>query len=207
MATNAADAINVGSATGAAGRFADRWIFVLMAMIFVAVTLLGFIPDSVSFVGMVRAHILPPIPVALHFHAVLMGSWLLLLLAQSTLIASGRRTLHRQLGLLSLVLLPAIVVAGVFVVRAQWQSLEDNILSPPAGVPSVLIAQFKGQIPNILLTQIRMLVVFSILVVWALLLRTSDSQTHKRLMFLATVIPLGAGTGRALDFLGMPQNF
>jgi hypothetical protein len=45
-----------------------------------------------------------------HAHGVAMTAWLGLLVAQAALIRSGRRALHRRLGLLSYVLVPVIVV-------------------------------------------------------------------------------------------------
>src|SRR5688572_25807962 len=76
----------------------DRWIFVGMAVWFIAIVLAGFIPDSIMKVAMVKAGLRPPFPLVLHMHAVLMGGFLLLLLAQSWLMATGRRQFHMQLG-------------------------------------------------------------------------------------------------------------
>src|SRR3954468_10204529 len=85
------------SGTPRAG-FVDRWIFVFTAASFVVITLTGFIPDSMMKVGMVKAGARPPFPPALHVHAVLMGTFLLLLLAQTWLMAMGRKALHMQIG-------------------------------------------------------------------------------------------------------------
>ena len=63
----------------------DRWIFVFMAAWFIVITLAGFIPDSMMKIGMVQAGVRPPFPIVLHMHAVLMGSFLLLLFAQTWL--------------------------------------------------------------------------------------------------------------------------
>src|SRR5438094_5053250 len=68
----------------------DRWIYVFTAASFIAIVLAGFIPDSIGKVAAVQAGERPPFPLVLHFHAVLMGSFLLLLLAQTTLAATGR---------------------------------------------------------------------------------------------------------------------
>src|SRR5690349_13421565 len=76
----------------------DRWIYVFMAAFFVAIVFAGFIPDSVVKVAAVEAGKRPPFPLILHVHAVLMGSFLLLLLAQTILVATGRRKGHMQLG-------------------------------------------------------------------------------------------------------------
>jgi hypothetical protein len=207
MATNAAEIIHSRSDASALGRFADRWIFVFMASLFVAVTLLGFVPDSIDIVGAVRAGQRPPLPPVLHIHAVLMGSWLVLLLVQATLVALGRTAWHRKLGLASLVLLPAIIVAGVFLVKASWQQIEFLGVSPPPGLNRAVVIGLKGTVTKVLFTQIRMGIVFTVLVVWALLVRTEDPQIHKRLMILATVVPLAAGIDRAVGFLGWPMNF
>jgi len=90
----------------------DRWIFVLTAAWFILIVLTGFIPDSVMKVGMVRAGARPPFPLVMHLHAVAMGSFLLLLLTQTVLMATGRRDLHMRLGVLAFALVPVLVVVG-----------------------------------------------------------------------------------------------
>src|SRR5512146_2442522 len=76
----------------------DRWIFVIMATWFIAVVLTGFIPDALMKIAMVEAAQRPPFPLVMHAHAVLMGSFLLLLLGQAWLMATGRRELHMRVG-------------------------------------------------------------------------------------------------------------
>jgi hypothetical protein len=90
----------------------DRWIYVFTAASFIAITLAGFVPSSLAKIAAVQAGERPPFPAIMHVHAVLMGSFLLLLLAQTTLVATGRCDLHRRLGLVAMVLAPALVVAG-----------------------------------------------------------------------------------------------
>src|SRR3954452_22335875 len=87
----------------------DRWIFVVTAVWFIAIVLTGFIPDSLMKVAAVQAggrsacaagaRRPPPFPLVLHMHAVLMGSFLLLLLTQTVLMATGRRELHMRVGI------------------------------------------------------------------------------------------------------------
>jgi hypothetical protein len=93
----------------------DRNVFVATAALLVVLTLAGFIPSSIEKVGAVQGGQRPPFPVVLHVHAVVMGLWLMLLLTQSTLAASGRRTLHRTLGMGGMVLLGTAipVLAGL----------------------------------------------------------------------------------------------
>src|SRR3954451_21972541 len=99
------------SGTPRAG-FIDRWIYVFTAASFIVIVLTGFIPDSIAKVAAVQSGQRPPFPLVLHMHAVLMASFLLLLLAQTTLMATGRGEWHRRLGIAAFVLAPAIVVVG-----------------------------------------------------------------------------------------------
>src|SRR4051794_28887381 len=99
------------SGTPRAG-FIDRWIYVFTAASFIVIVLTGFIPDSIAKVAAVQAGQRPPFPLVLHMHAVLMASFLLLLLTQTTLMATGRCEWHRRLGIAAFVLAPAIVVVG-----------------------------------------------------------------------------------------------
>src|SRR6185503_18248285 len=94
----------------------DRWIYVFTAASFLAVVLAGFVPDSLAKLGAIHAGQRPPFPLVLHIHAVLMGSFLLLLLTQTVLVATGRRAWHMQLGIAALVLTPAIVITGFVLV-------------------------------------------------------------------------------------------
>src|SRR5262245_61768008 len=48
-----------------------------------------------------------------HAHGIAMTLWVALLVAQAALIRSGNRDIHRRLGTLSYVLVPAIVIATV----------------------------------------------------------------------------------------------
>jgi hypothetical protein len=197
MVANTAELAAAKSGAGALARVADRWIYVFMAGLFVVTALAGFIPDSIDVLKAVKAGERPPLPPILHVHAILMASWLLLLLAQTSLVALGRSAQHRKLGLISTVLAPAIVIAMVAVVKSTW----SMIASLPAGAmtPDALSA-LKLDLTNILLIQIRVVPFFAGLVTWALLVRSRDSETHKRSMILATVMPLPAAFDR-IDWL------
>lgn len=98
----------------------DRWIFVGMAVWFIAIVLTGFIPDSIGKIAAVKAGQHPPFPLILHVHAVLMASFLLLLLVQSVMMATGRTALHKQVGIAAFVLVPAMVVAGLILAPAIY---------------------------------------------------------------------------------------
>ena len=111
----------------------DRWIFVFMAAWFIAIVLAGFIPDSMMKVGMVQAGARPPFPIVLHMHAVLMGSFLLLLLTQTVLMATGGARCTCGWGSLGMVAGRALVAVGFVLAPTMyyqtWNALQS---APPA---------------------------------------------------------------------------
>lgn len=193
-ATTATNTTSFGSDTHqmAAERL-DRWIFVFMAALFLATVLVGFVPASLGKIAAVETGQRPPFPPVLHVHAVLMGSWVLLLLAQAGLVAGNRRALHQKLGLASIVLMPGMVVAGLLLVPATFRTVWGL---DPALVPGNAIADLKALLANVALMQIRVGILFPTFVIWALLLRKQDPATHKRLLILATLMPLTAAIDR-----------
>jgi hypothetical protein len=198
MATNAVDVAGLAPATGAFARIADRWIYVFMAGLFVLTALAGFVPDSIQLLTEVRAGQRPPLPAVVHIHAALMGTWLLLLLAQTTLVATDRRALHRKLGIVATILVPAILAAMVGITMTSWQQTTAMIaaLSAHAPAPTAVIANLKLIPTTLLPEQFRSIVLFPTFTLWALSVRRKDPQTHKRLMILATLVPLPAAIGR-----------
>jgi hypothetical protein len=192
--TASAQALEVAGG-GSLARVIDRWVFVFMAVWFIAIVLTGFIPDSLMKIGQVQAGQRPPFPPMLHAHAVLMGSFLLLLLAQATLMATGRRAHHRTLGLAGMVLAPAMVVVGVLLIpivrRDFWEVMQAAPPSLQAGLQQTSLV-----LDNIMLLQIQVGVLFSVFITLALLARTMDPGLHKRLMFLTVALPLPAAFDR-----------
>lgn len=177
-------------------RFIDRWKFVLTAAVILAVALIGFGPNALSTLNAAREGNAPPIPAILHLHAILMGSWLLLLAGQAALMALGQRRMHFTIGIIGFLLAPAIVLTGFFLVPVRSAELAHRIATAPPDVAADLSTGLVPLLSNILLTQIQAGIIFSILVAIALGVRRRDPATHKRLMFLATVAPLAAATDR-----------
>lgn len=142
----------------------DRWIFVFMAVWFIAIVLTGFIPDSLMKIEMVRSGARPPFPLVMHMHAVLMGSFLLLLLAQTTLMATGRRAYHMQLGIAAFVLAPALVIVGFILAPTMYYQTWDLLRTAPPEA-QVKLRQTLSFQENIKLVQIYAGVLFSIFLV------------------------------------------
>lgn len=173
----------------------DRWIYVFMAASFIAYTLLGFVPDSALKLAAVEAGERPPFPPVMHAHAVLMGTFLLLLLAQSILGATGRLQYHRALGIAGFVIGPALVVVGFILVPTMYHQVWGMALSAPPEVRP-MIEQGLREFDNIMLVQIRVGILFPIFLAIALTARKSDPGLHKRMMFLSVAIALPAAFDR-----------
>ena len=173
----------------------DRWIFVGMAVWFIAIVFTGFIPDSIMKVGMVRAGTRPPFPLVLHVHAVVMGSFLLLLLAQTVMMATGRCELHKRVGVASFVLVPVLVLVGLILAPTIYHQVWHLAQVAPADVQAKMQERLL-ELDNILLMQIRIGLLFPLLMAIALRARKSDVGIHKRMMFLATAMPLPAAIQR-----------
>jgi hypothetical protein len=173
----------------------DRWIFVFMAVWYIAIVLTGFIPDSIMKVGMVQAGQRPPFPLVLHMHAVLMGSFLLILLAQTTLMATGRRAMHMQLGILGMVIGGLLIIVGfVLAPTMYWETWNGLKVAPPAQrAPLQDLLSLKE---NILLLQGRIGIVFPLLLLIGLRARRVNDGLHKRMMILAPGIAIEAGIAR-----------
>lgn len=176
-------------------RFIDRWIYVIVAALFVSIVLAGFIPDSLGKIALVEAGRRPPFPLILHIHAVLMGTFLVLLLTQTILAAIGRLQFHRTLGLATFVLVPALVIVGFILVPAVYHGLVDGLkAAPPAAQAD--IRKVIRTVDDIMLLQIRTGLLFPFFVAVGISARKSDAGLHKRLMILAITPALGAAINR-----------
>src|SRR4051812_39872525 len=172
--------------SGAPGAHAvDGWFFGAMAACFITIVLIGFIPDSIIKVGIIQAGGRPPFPPILHAHAVLMGSFLLLLLAQSVMMATGRCALHKQVGMAAFVLVPALVVVGIILAPTIYHQIWDAAHSGPPQLREAM-TPVVSRLENILLLQIHAGVLFGLFMAMALSVRHANSGFHKRMVFLAT---------------------
>jgi hypothetical protein len=118
-----------------------------------------------------------------HVHAGVFSAWILLFIAQTSLVSAGRLDLHRRLGILGAALAGAMVVLGFLVatawnraVRSPWQA---SLLDPKSfyAIPFFETA------------------VFGVLVAWALRAR-ADGPAHKRLILIATISLMGPAVNR-----------
>lgn len=122
------------------------------------------------------------LPAAFHVHGMIFMGWLGLYLAQAVTIASGNRALHRQLGKLAYVFIPAMVAAGTMIILVSIRG---------TGGP-FFFAQNEFFISNL-----AGLLVFGGLAWWALRVRRHTGW-HRRLMLVAMSALTGPGLGRLL---------
>lgn len=85
-------------------KFVERWYFTSMAIVMLAVSIVGFMPSIAHPTGR-RA----PLTLLAAAHGIVFFAWLLLFLVQSLLVATRRVGWHRRLGLASVFLLALII--------------------------------------------------------------------------------------------------
>jgi hypothetical protein len=170
-------------------------IYVLMALVFVITAIAGFAPTSIGLIkGVVSGQQSLP-PFIVHFHAASLSLWLILLLTQATLVYIKRPLLHKKLGLLSFVLAPCILISMLGV---EMLNVGNNVFASSDPSPDQA-TKFMRNVSNSLLIHGISYLFFPIFYVWAILVRQSDNQSHKRLMILATAVLMIPGLGRLLS--------
>jgi hypothetical protein len=183
------EAVSLTSQLDAAQR-ADRLFYVFMAALFVVIAAIGFAPNSVAILSGAR----PSPPAIVHVHAAVMAAWLILLLVQTSLMATGRRALHQALGRVSFVLAPLMLVMMLMLTFRLYYvffTAGPSALGPP---PPLEVA--ARNVAFSLFVQGRAALLFAVFYAWAVLTRRSSSETHKRMMLLATFAVIDAGLGR-----------
>lgn len=153
-------------------------IHTITVALFVATAIVGFAPRSAG----ILSGAMPMPPLAVHVHAFLMTAWLGLLAAQAGLVAAGRVERHRTLGVASFVLAPALLAGLIAVTIVRYHDLTE------AGLGTIA--------SNILILQIRSIVLFPLFFGWAMAARRTDPETHKRMLILATFVLLDAAVAR-----------
>src|SRR5947208_16025690 len=91
------------------GRHFDNFFFSGMALLILATVFVGF-ARTYFLAGVFRA----PLPsVIIHIHGAVFASWILLLIAQISLVSAGRVDIHRRLGLVGFGLASLMIVMGI----------------------------------------------------------------------------------------------
>ena len=153
------------------GPVVDRWFYIVMAMCTIVTIVLGFAPSLIS----TAARKAPPSSLAIA-HGIVSAAWLLIFLAQTTLVATRRISVHRRIGTAAMFLAPVMIVLGY--VTAITMARRGFDLSGDLHIEADPLLGMVNPLGD--------LVPFGILVVAGYLYR-HRSEIHKRLMLLATV--------------------
>ncbi|HEY8519708.1 MAG TPA: hypothetical protein VIN61_06485 [Gammaproteobacteria bacterium] len=183
----------------AAVQSAARSIYVFMAVLFIVVAAVGFAPRSIAILTGAR----PVPPLLIHVHAALMAAWLLLLLAQTCLMAVGRARLHRTLGVASFALAPAMFLAMIALIAVNYLGLAAAASAPGAQMPMLMASR---AVAFFFFVMGRAALLFGVFYLWAVLSRRSAPETHKRMMVLATFVVIDAALGRMTWLPGSAQG-
>jgi uncharacterized membrane protein YozB (DUF420 family) len=125
-------------------------------------------------------------------HGAVFFTWIALLMVQVSLIAAGNPAMHRRLGAVGFVLVPLMLVVGVYaaLVAARRPTGFTGVTDTPVHFLGVLIAM------------IFMFVTYASLA----LIKRHDPQTHKRLMLLAAFTLAEVGVSRwPFDFIAASE--
>ena len=174
---------------------AERRFYSGYALVLLATVLVGFAQTYyLRPILPAGERVLRPLTPLIHLHGVLFTGWLLLLVAQTRLVAARRVALHRRLG-----------VAGGLVAVAMLG----------VGTTTALEAAARGTAPlgldplRFMVVPLAAIALFALFVAAALLARR-NAQSHKRLIVLANVALLPPALARWVIFhfgLGPPVVF
>jgi hypothetical protein len=156
----------------------DRFVFTALLGAALALGIAGFAPTYFLKYWFET----PPLTVRVHVHALSFTAWLLLLLYQSVLIRTRNYVTHARLGKVALLVVGLMVITGFMVV-----------LQKPR--PTEAARAF-------IFTPLLSLVLFPLFVAAAIRFRR-DAATHKRLMWLSTLLFMGAPLTRLLSMAGI----
>lgn len=156
-------------------KHADDYFISAMVLLIFGIVFVGF-AHSYYLAGVFHAKLPSPL---VHVHGALFSCWILLLIAQVTLVSVGHVRWHMRLGVLGMILAGLLVLVGFATLIAAVRRRAAPGMSTEA----------------LFAVDVLQLSVFAVLIVWALMVR-SDGPTHKRLIIIATVALLGPALSR-----------
>jgi len=161
-------------------QLAERRFYSRMALFLILLVFLGFAPSFYlrGYVNVPRPN--PSLPPAVLLHGILFTLYMLAFVAQTQLIAAGRRDLHKKLGpatmVMALAIIPLMYLVGV------WQV--DRANQPPFTDPLNWTIVPLASIP-----------VFAFMV-WTGWKRRREAQWHKRAMLCSALMMMDPAIGR-----------
>ena len=170
-------------ATTAAKPAAERFFYLLAALLLLGVTFIGFelfYTHGQAFPG---RPLTPPIRGWLILHGVLMSAWMLFSVVQPLLVATGRKRIHMMLGRIGAVLAVALIVVG----------LEVAIHAARVNPPDLRLFGLVSK--QFLIVPVSGMPGFDILVslgIW----QRRRAEIHRPLMLMSSLAVVSAALGR-----------
>ena len=160
----------------------DRRFFGAMALTLAATVFVGFGP-TYYLVGLNDS----PTPVLtprLHVHAGLSTAWILMLIVQTQLIATGRRGLHKMLGFAGAAIAAVTTITGIMVALQSERRVHTAANAGTLMDPYVFL-MFPTMSIGLFATFVGLAI-----------LKRNHPDTHKRLMLLGTISLTGPALAR-----------
>jgi len=160
-----------------------RYFFPAAAAIFFVFTFLGFSPYFTQGLAYPHRPIAPPMKTVILVHAIVMSIWMLLLLAQPSLVLTRKTKVHMMMGKFGAVVATLVVASGLAVaIRAVQTSPAD---APIWGIPPIefFIVPFTSAI------------FFGVFTALAIIKRKKPT-THRVLIVLGTLTIMSAPISR-----------
>jgi len=184
---------------GAQGRVTDTvtrsGFFFWVSVLLLAFLLIGFSPT----LYLREFFPVEPIPGYLYAHGIILTSWFVWLVLQTSLVRNGSTATHRRMGVIGAVIGAAVVVVGpmatVGVVGRLHSVLDwdaDMSAIAEVGVQGVPMLNFAAQV---VWGNFVSIAVFAGMLAAAVLLRRNP-QAHKRLMLLGSIAIVGPALAR-----------
>ncbi|WP_157943872.1 MULTISPECIES: hypothetical protein [Arenibacter] len=174
-------------------------IYIVTALIFLITSITAFTPTSINLISKIESDQLPMPPLILHIHAASMSLWLLLICIQSMLINSKKYALHKKLGIASIVLATTIPISMF--------GIDITNINGGLELSNSNTQEFLINYSGLLLIHGVSYLFFPLFYVWAIVSRRKDSETHKRMMMLATAVLMIPGIGRLIMFSKVLPDF
>jgi hypothetical protein len=177
--------VNPGVSSGTAAARLIRHFYVAIALFIALIVAVAFAKKAVSDL----AHPFSPLPWVLHFHVALSGIWILLFVAQATLVDRNRLAWHRKLGAFGAVIGALLPIAGIAtaIATARYHIAQGTPVRP-AGI----------------ILPISDMLAFAIIFGLAIWLRARP-EFHRRLMLMAACVLCSAAFA-ALPTWTAPAN-
>lgn len=160
-----------------------RILYKNSVFLFLLFTIMAAIAFWPNYYGRLEARI----PGEVHFHAICMSLWLIILISQATLIRAGQFKVHRWIGRGSFLLVPLMIYSGL--------KLSQFTLGTEPSFPAIYFTNAALMINS--------LIIFGVIYALAIFMK-KDPATHARYM-IGTIFPILTPITDRLIYIHFPS--